>query len=181
MQDLQQDDMLFRVRYKLVTVESAADKAAGQVTKDESKVFQATIDILENNLSSAKADSELLADQSKTSFNELSKILNSSLKFYLVPRFYFTASLNELGARSSRFIVSQAQRLYPHKSVRLIWWVCWTCTPKFHNDQHKCTSWLDHSVCILPNLHHEIQSLSLWHLGKIPLRNIAKLYYSRVQ
>ena len=103
MQDLQQDDMLFRVRYKLVTVESAADKAAGQVTKDESKVFQATIDILENKLSTAKADSELLADQSKTSFNELSKILMSSLKPYLVSQFYFTASLSELGARSSQF------------------------------------------------------------------------------
>lgn len=71
-QGLQQEDMLFRVRYKLVLVESAADKAAGQVTKDESAAFEATIRTLEQKLEQAKSDSELLARQTRAGSNELS-------------------------------------------------------------------------------------------------------------
>ena len=79
MQDLQQEDMLFRVRYKLVMVEGAADKAAGQVTKDESKAFEAVIADLEAKLKDARSDSELLAIQTKASINELSKPLRQHL------------------------------------------------------------------------------------------------------
>lgn len=69
---------MFRIRYKLVLVESQADKAAGQVSKDESKAFETQIQGLEKKLEVGKSDSELLAGQTKASINELGEQLFKS-------------------------------------------------------------------------------------------------------